>query len=117
MRAVMLGGAVEIPGRPLVLPSLEPPAVSSDPEKLRLQLQRAMTTGAGVLRDAASLDETAAVVAEVGTAATDPEVQNLVQTGWALVHAARAREESRGAHTRLDHPDPSPAFEVRLVIR
>ncbi|MCU1448241.1 MAG: aspartate oxidase, partial [Acidimicrobiales bacterium] len=100
---------------PLVLPPLRPAEVAEDPEKLRLHLQRAMTAGAGVLRDAASLDETAAVLADVARAATDPEVQNLVQAGWALVHAARAREESRGAHTRLDHPDPSPAFEVRLV--
>jgi L-aspartate oxidase len=74
-----------------------------------------MTAGAGVLRDAASLDATADGVADVATLAADPEVRNLAQAGWALVHAARAREESRGAHSRLDFPRPSDRFLVRLV--
>src|SRR5579864_1624885 len=115
MRAV-LGGQAEIPGRPLSLPSMPAASGSDDPEKLRAQLQRAMTAGAGVLRDAASLDATANGLAEVAKVATDPEVRNLAEAGWALVHAARAREESRGAHTRLDYPDLSPEFQVRLVL-
>ena len=70
----------------------------------------------GVLRDAASLDATAAGLADVARAAVDPEARNLSEVGWALVHAARAREESRGAHSRLDFPDTSPEFLVRLVL-
>jgi Aspartate oxidase len=116
MRAV-LGDDTDIPGRPLLLPELAPATGSGDTEKLRSQLQRAMTSGAGVLRDAASLDATADQLAEVASAATDPEVRNLAEAGWALVHAAKAREESRGAHSRLDYPDPSPEFLVRLVVQ
>jgi L-aspartate oxidase len=115
---VVLGGDVEIPGRPLPVPSLPAATVVDDVdiEKLRARLQRTMTAGAGVLRDAASLDATAAGLAEVARSTADPEVRNLAEAGWALVHAARAREESRGAHSRLDYPDLSPEFQVRLVI-
>jgi len=116
MRAV-LGGDLEIPGRPLALSKLSPMTGSDDAEKLRAQLQRTMTAGAGVLRDAASLDATAHGLAEVATAAADPEVRNLAEAGWALVHAARAREESRGAHSRLDFPNTSDEFLVRLVLQ
>jgi len=56
------------------------------------------------------------VLSSIARSTTDPEVANLASTGWALVHAALAREESRGAHTRVDYPDPSPRFEVRLVL-
>jgi L-aspartate oxidase len=116
MRAI-IGDDADIPGRPLSLPPLAPVTAADDPVKLRSQLQRAMTAGAGVLRDAASLDATAERLTEVASAAADPEVRNLAETGWALVHAARAREESRGAHSRLDYPDPSPEFLVRLVAQ
>jgi len=115
MRAV-LGEGAEIPGRRWKLPPLDPPSVADDPAKLRRRLQQAMTQGAGVLRDAESLRETAKVVADVARSATDPEVQNLAQCAWALVHAASDREESRGAHTRLDYPDLSSEFQVRLVL-
>jgi len=116
MRAV-LGGAPEIPGRALSLPPLPPTTGADDADKLRAQLQRTMTSGAGVLRDAASLDATATGLAEVARVAADPEVRNLAEAGWALVHAARAREESRGAHSRLDFPHPDPRFLVRLVLQ
>jgi L-aspartate oxidase len=115
MRAV-LGGDAEIPGRALSMPSLSATTGADDAEKLRSRLQRTMTAGAGVLRDAASLDATAAGLADVARVAADPEVRNLAEAGWALVHAARAREESRGAHSRLDFPGTLPEFLVRLVI-
>jgi L-aspartate oxidase len=116
MRAVV-GGDTDHPGRPLALPALPPVTDAGDDPKLRERLQRTMTAGAGVLRDAASLDDTASTLADIARAAGGPEVRNLAQAGWALVHAARAREESRGAHTRLDFPRTSPKFEVRLVLQ
>jgi L-aspartate oxidase len=87
-------------------------------------LQRAMTAGAGVLRDAESLRQTAAVVERVGAAlptapvdTTDAELANLVEVARALLAAAVARVESRGAHTRADHPDTDPAWRRRIVLR
>jgi len=81
----------------------------------RDELQRAMTEGAGVLRSAESLAETAALVGGIG-AAGDPELANLVTVALGLLTAATARAESRGAHSRTDFPETSPAFERRLVI-
>ncbi len=89
----------------------------------RDRLQRAMTTGAGVLRNAESLTATAAIVAAVAddlppiTARPDlAEVANLVEVARALLTSATRREESRGAHTRTDHPDTEPAYLVRIVL-
>jgi L-aspartate oxidase len=87
------------------------------------RLQRAMTEGAGVLRDATSLASTAKVVAglvaEVPTPESAPaycEMANLVEVSRALLAGATTRTESRGAHTRADHPDTDPAFRRRIVL-
>ncbi len=88
------------------------------------RLQRAMTAGAGVLRDAASLATTAEAVEAAATVAgatahtrAGAELANLCTTASALLAAAAARVESRGAHTRLDHPEPDPELAVRFVVR
>jgi len=90
----------------------------------RATLQRAMTTHAGVLRSAASLGEArvaadAAAAAATGAAQDETarrELANLAVVGQALSVAALAREETRGAHARTDHPEISPALRVRFVI-
>ncbi|HUP70524.1 MAG TPA: L-aspartate oxidase [Acidimicrobiales bacterium] len=93
-----------------------PPPGPLDPVKVREVLQRAMTAGAGVLRSAASLAESAAVLESL-TGAIDPEVRNLAVVGLAVVLAASAREESRGAHNRTDFPGvDDERFCRRLVI-
>ncbi|MEM6260452.1 MAG: L-aspartate oxidase [Planctomycetota bacterium] len=38
------------------------------------------------------------------------EVQNLLTIGMLITRAAHWREESRGTHYRVDHPEPSDAF-------
>jgi L-aspartate oxidase len=85
----------------------------------REELQHAMTVGAGVLRDAASLErvaETVAVDVDAHDVATH-EVRNLLAVARALVASAQAREESRGTHTRLDFPETSEALAGRFVTR
>jgi L-aspartate oxidase len=89
----------------------------------RDRLQRAMTAGAGVVRDAGSLDRTAEVVEEVAIVAGaalgtrhGEELANLCTMATALLAAASARRESRGAHTRLDAPATDPELAVRLVV-
>jgi len=80
-------------------------------------LQQLMTVDAGVLRDATSLEHGAALL--VGPTSVDDiagwELKNLVTVAQGLVGSALARCESRGTHTRLDHPDPSVAFLGRFV--
>ena len=95
----------------------EPALSASDVTKLRESIQAAMTVHAGVVRDAASLKRAAHALAI--PEASDRrawEVRNLATVGSALVAAARAREESRGCHTRTDFPERSPSFERRLVV-
>jgi L-aspartate oxidase len=97
--------------------SAPPPGAETrqlEPNALRERLQRTMTLHAGVRRDAAGLAVAAAELAAVERAAADPEVHNLAVVGRALVAAAMDREESRGAHHRLDFPTPGPDLE-RIV--
>ncbi len=74
-----------------------------------------MTRDAGVLRSATSLERAEAALAAM--IPTDIESANLHTVSTVLVRAATARRESRGTHTREDHPEPSPAFLGRLVFR
>jgi L-aspartate oxidase len=88
----------------------------------RTRLQAALTAHAGVVRDAVSLKAAGQAMADVsasaqpaaGTAA-GAELANLLLLAHALIEAASVREESRGAHTRSDFPEPSADFLVRLV--
>jgi len=94
-----------------------------DPDKLRAELQYAMTTGAGVLRSETSLLETRYAVEAIEAqipADSSPSwgaLGNVTLVARCLVTAALAREESRGNHTRTDHPATSDAFRLRLVCR
>jgi L-aspartate oxidase len=79
-----------------------------EPE-VRTPLQQAMTRGAGVLRSAASLADTAEELTRLGGVAARPrvaswEAANLLTVATALVAAAYARQETRGCHWREDFP-------------
>ncbi len=78
----------------------------------RVQVQTAMTNGAGAVRSAESLAATAAALVELAAAATSSEpgpqsweTTNLLHVGQVLTLAASLREETRGGHVRSDHPD------------
>ena len=96
-----------------------------DPAALRESVQRVMTADCGVVRDAAGLKlaadtlvDLARLVEELpGRSLATYEASNLVRVSQATVAAAAAREESRGAHTRVDFPKPSSDFLGRLVLR
>jgi L-aspartate oxidase len=100
----------------LTAPAL-PTAAETDVEKAREALQHAMTVGAGVVRDAASLAGVQPVLPPEADRVEVCEVRNLATVAGALVAAATAREESRGCHTRTDFPETSPAFRRHIVIR
>ena len=87
---------------------------------VRDPLQRAMTTGAGVLRSADTLTETAETLVGLAAERSDRpdtagwEATNLVTVATALTAAAHARAETRGCHWREDHPDADPAWRGHL---
>jgi L-aspartate oxidase len=90
--------------------------------KLRALLQRAMTEGAGVARSATSLGEAARAVSEVRARLArlrierpSAELANLCAVSSALLVAAELREETRGAHSRREFPEPRPEWRRRLV--
>ncbi len=73
----------------------------------RPALQELMWQRAGLARDAAGLGSAAGVLA--GWSADDPEDAGMLDLARAVVRAALARTESRGAHHRTDHPTTDPA--------
>jgi L-aspartate oxidase len=94
-------------------PRVEPAVIAAGPS-IRERLQQVMTRDAGVLRSAASLERAADALEHL--VPTDIESANLLTVSSTLVRAATARRESRGTHTRDDHPEASAAFLGRLVF-
>jgi L-aspartate oxidase len=114
------------PGEPAQPSGREGPhrADGAVPATARSELQRAMTEGAGVLRNAASLEATSKTLQEVADrpdAAPGPdawETTNLVTVATALVNAAGRRTETRGSHWREDFAERDDVrWRVRLVQR
>ncbi len=85
----------------------------------RAALQGLMWNAAGIVRDEADLSLAQAQLRRwraSGDSVQDRETANLLQLGEAVVTAARTRCESRGAHYRLDFPEPLDAERHHLVL-
>jgi succinate dehydrogenase / fumarate reductase flavoprotein subunit len=100
---------------------------AEDPYELHAELQAAMQEHVGIFRDAAGLTAAVARIEElkrraehVGVASTgrafNPgwhacrDLHNLLVCAEAVTRAALRREESRGAHSRLDFPEYDDEF-------
>jgi L-aspartate oxidase len=95
-------------------------APSTGAEQARGDLQKVMTEHAGVVRSAESLRAAAEYldgVPPLPATRAGWEVANLVAVGGALVGAALARPETRGAHTRSDHPRRVDELAHRRFVR
>jgi len=104
------------------------------PYRIQQDLQTLMQSRVGIVRNAGELEEAIEALAglhdrarRVGVTGhreynpgwhTSLDLLNLLIVSEAVARAALAREESRGAHFREDHPEKSPALEgVRLIVR
>ncbi|MEU6373253.1 L-aspartate oxidase [Streptomyces sp. NPDC046909] len=109
------------------------PAHPLQAPEARFAIQRIMSTGAGVLRSADSLQKAAEQLQQLHSDARDSldengktaepgvdtwEATNLLCVARVLVAAARVREETRGCHWREDRPDrDDPAWRRHIVVR
>ncbi|MFA1549273.1 L-aspartate oxidase [Actinomadura chokoriensis] len=89
----------------------------------RGEIQRIMSSCAGVLRGADGLERAARRLAGLGGGDAEPgveawEVANLHTVASAIVAAARRRQETRGSHWREDFPERADgAWRGHLVTR
>jgi succinate dehydrogenase / fumarate reductase flavoprotein subunit len=105
----------------------------ADPYRLREELQDTMQSRVGIFRVEADLDEALERLANIRTRAArlcvsgprayNPgwnlvfELRNLIDVSEAIIRSARQRTESRGAHSRIDFPDPDAAWgELNSVV-
>lgn len=99
------------------------PGDGENPYNIQSELQKAMQTGAMIARTKESLENTLKIVLELQKRAQDIRVKGTIafNPGWhaardtlymlqsseIIVRCALKREESRGAHWRIDFPDES----------
>ena len=106
---------------PVVLPKKR----VTEPSALRGSVQRVMSADCGVVRDEDGLVLAAETLGDLSRLADDLpartiasyEVIDVLRVARAIVSAATARAESRGAHWRRDFPETSDVFLGRFVVR
>ena len=96
---------------------------ATEPEQFVRKVQSLMWQHVGVVRDGKSLRQVIAELTELQRHAPRPvgrnarEAANIVATGLLIARSALAREESRGAHYRLDFPLKNDAkFRKHSVV-
>ena len=101
-------------------------AAGEDPYRLHEELQATMGSLVGIFRTEDDLDEAIGRLTELrarwnsvrigGGRAYNPswglvyELRNMMIVSEAVARSAKARRESRGAHSRLDFPEPDPVW-------
>ena len=104
----------------------------TDPYRLHEQLQATMQSLVGIYRTASDLKDAIARIGDIrhladdlcvpGGRAFNPgwnlvfELRNLIDISDAIARSALVREESRGAHSRLDFPATEKAWVDRNVV-
>ena len=83
------------------------------PVRLELRLRAAVGRGLGVVRDAEGIRGTLDALDALSDEATAGEARNMLQVGRLIAASALLREESRGAHWRLDFPESYPRYARR----
>jgi L-aspartate oxidase len=90
--------------------SVEPNGSTADVDKLIQRVQSLMWQNVAIVREGKALRQTLADLTSIAitlpqaTGRRAHEVANILQTGMLITRSALARQESRGAHYRLDYP-------------
>ncbi len=91
----------------------------TEPLPSREALQQLMWQSAGIVRDAAGLRMAQSLLRgwkAKGKSVPERETANLLLLARAVVAAALAREESRGAHARTDYPQTIEAQQHHIAV-
>jgi L-aspartate oxidase len=103
--------------------ALPDPRLAEAPRPSRTALQALLWEQAGIVRDGEALQRACATLTTAQAALPEPgdrpahELANLVLCGRLVVEAALRREESRGAHYRLDFPEPREEWRRHIVFK
>ena len=108
------------------------PEPGQDPYRLHEELMETMQSLVGIFRTEADLHEAVGRLAGLyarwpgirigGGRAYNPalglifELRNLLIVSEAIARSARQRKESRGAHSRIDYPDPDKAWAKKNIV-
>jgi succinate dehydrogenase / fumarate reductase flavoprotein subunit len=108
------------------------PGAGEDPYRIHEELQATMQSLVGIFRTEPDLHEAIGRLAGmyarwpsirvIGGRAYNPgwglvyELRNLLVVSEAIARSARQRKESRGAHSRLDYPEPSRAWAKKNSV-
>jgi len=124
--------AIQTAARELAAPFEAGSAASEDPYRLHEALQATMGSLVGIFRTEDDLDQAIRELTDLrarwdqvrigGGRAYNPgwglvyEVRNMLIVSEAVARSAKARRESRGAHSRIDFPDPDPAWAKKNTV-
>ena len=99
------------------LPAAEP-SFNVLPKALLAELRQVMTADVGVERDGPGLTRALSRIARIERAAQGAarSFLNMLATATLIAAAALTRTESRGSHSRSDHPEADPAQARQTVI-
>ena len=124
--------AIQTAARELAAPFEAGSAASEDPYRLHEALQATMGSLVGIFRTEDDLDQAIRELTDLrvrwdqvrigGGRAYNPgwglvyEVRNMLIVSEAVARSAKARRESRGAHSRIDFPDPDAAWAKKNTV-
>jgi L-aspartate oxidase len=84
---------------------------------VRKRVRRLMWDRVGILRSRDSLKRALVELEQIGRAPLADSSRNFVTVAQLVTRSALWREESRGAHYRLDFPKPDQRWRVHSVVR
>ncbi|WP_447924523.1 L-aspartate oxidase [Georgenia muralis] len=102
--------------QPPLPPAASPTLPAAVPRDGTASLRALMSACVGVLRDGPGLAAAVEELRERVTTAGLDAVDDATLTAFLLAASAQRREESRGAHTRTDYPDPAAPAHTTLTL-